>query len=272
MTRSNDSTENLLLAEKKCTRCGEIKKISCFKKRTTGRTRIGVQSECKACGSIREKARHAANRELINSKRRDKYLENRESKLSNYKKNRLIILDRQREYRKENKEKIAEHNRIYIKNNKEALKNKQNEYRRANKDKLSEKRKEWVKINEASLIQKRHEYYIANKDKHNEYSSINYSKNKDRHRVYRNNRRARKLNAGGKHSINDVKKLLALQQWMCACCRISIKESYHIDHIMPLAKGGTNNKENIQLLCPSCNLMKKDKYPIDFMQQQGFLL
>ena len=33
----------------------------------------------------------------------------------------------------------------------------------------------------------------------------------------------------------------------------------HLDHIIPLNKGGTNDTTNIQLLCSNCNLNKKDR-------------
>jgi 5-methylcytosine-specific restriction endonuclease McrA len=41
---------------------------------------------------------------------------------------------------------------------------------------------------------------------------------------------------------------------------------------MPLARGGTNHRRNIQILCPSCNLRKGWKHPIDFAQEMGRLL
>ena len=34
---------------------------------------------------------------------------------------------------------------------------------------------------------------------------------------------------------------------------------FQIDHILPLAKGGTNDEENLWLLCASCNRTKSDK-------------
>jgi len=39
----------------------------------------------------------------------------------------------------------------------------------------------------------------------------------------------------------------------------------HADHYIPLAKGGSNRRENIVCSCASCNLSKNDKLPEDFI-------
>lgn len=33
----------------------------------------------------------------------------------------------------------------------------------------------------------------------------------------------------------------------------------HIDHVIPLSRGGNNEESNLQLLCAACNLKKADK-------------
>ena len=85
-------------------------------------------------------------------------------------------------------------------------------------------------------------------------------------------RSARKKNAGGKHTSTDIRELMRLQKGQCAACRINIKNEYHVDHITSLAKGGSNDKHNVQLLCGPCNRSKHTKDPIRFMQERGFLL
>lgn len=87
-------------------------------------------------------------------------------------------------------------------------------------------------------------------------------------------RRARKSAAEGRWSKEDIIKIIAMQKGICATpfCRASIKVKYHVDHIMPLALGGTNWPRNIQILCPKCNLRKKHKHPIDWAQENGALL
>ena len=90
-------------------------------------------------------------------------------------------------------------------------------------------------------------------------------------RIRNQNRRARA--SGGKLSNGLADKLVKLQRGKCACgCGQLLGTDYHLDHIMPLALGGTNTDNNIQLLRKLCNLQKKAKHPVEFMQQRGFLL
>ena len=85
-------------------------------------------------------------------------------------------------------------------------------------------------------------------------------------------RRARKLEAGGSFSAEDVRALFEKQRGRCADCGGNLGDSYHRDHITPLSRGGANNILNIQLLCPACNLAKQDKDPIDWANENGRLL
>lgn len=58
---------------------------------------------------------------------------------------------------------------------------------------------------------------------------------------------------------SQIPKLLEEQEWKCAGCGISFKnEPYEVDHKQPIALGGTNSKDNIQLLCYKCNRSKNN--------------
>lgn len=56
--------------------------------------------------------------------------------------------------------------------------------------------------------------------------------------------------------------ILRRDDYKCQICGITAKEGakLHVDHIMPIAKGGKTIPENLQTLCDRCNLGKSDKY------------
>lgn len=85
-------------------------------------------------------------------------------------------------------------------------------------------------------------------------------------------RRAKCVSAGGTFSKADVLAIKAAQRGGCAACKSHLSKGFHVDHVVALANGGTNDKSNLQLLCPPCNLSKGSKDPIDFMRSRGFLL
>lgn len=96
--------------------------------------------------------------------------------------------------------------------------------------------------------------------------------NPDRYRVYQATRRARVRAAIGSHTPADVAAIRAMQRDCCAACRIKLNRRGALDHITSLAKGGSNDRSNLQFLCKPCNSAKRDKDPITFMRERGLLL
>ena len=86
------------------------------------------------------------------------------------------------------------------------------------------------------------------------------SKDKTHRVVLQQNREARKRKNGGLHTVGEWEMLKAQYNWTCPACGKSEPEiKLTEDHIVPVSKGGSNNIENIQPLCGSCNSRKKVK-------------
>lgn len=84
-------------------------------------------------------------------------------------------------------------------------------------------------------------------------------------RVNGANRRARVRNNGGKHTKDDIIRLMIEQEGKCAFCGLPFgDDGYHVDHFIPISRGGSNNPSNLKLLHPTCNLKKGAHDPIEF--------
>lgn len=50
-----------------------------------------------------------------------------------------------------------------------------------------------------------------------------------------------------------------LQVKVCKYCDVECENSFHIDHVIPLSKGGLHELSNLVIACPSCNCSKGNK-------------
>ena len=85
-------------------------------------------------------------------------------------------------------------------------------------------------------------------------------------------RRAKKYGQTGTVTPDVLAKLESATH--CAVCgqRFTTDIPKHIDHVVPIARGGLHDNGNLQALCASCNYQKHVKDPIDFARQHGRLL
>ena len=52
------------------------------------------------------------------------------------------------------------------------------------------------------------------------------------------------------------KRVAAGQKWRCASCKSLLDETYELDHVKPLFRGGANDESKLQALCKRCHAMK----------------
>ena len=55
-----------------------------------------------------------------------------------------------------------------------------------------------------------------------------------------------------------IQEVIAAPGGICPYCGEPF-EGGHIDHVVPVSRGGTNDRENLVYCCTSCNLSKHDK-------------
>lgn len=149
----------------------------------------------------------------------------------------------------ENKEKYAKYNKTYRNTNQSSLAASKSRYYEENKEKIAEYQKEYRAANGPRL-----------KSVHDDYRSIF----KQKVITWNRNRKARYRNADGFHSFEDVMGILVSQERKCNSCFSCVDSGYHVDHVMPLALGGSNWPSNLQILCPACNMKKGSMHPDDW--------
>lgn len=96
--------------------------------------------------------------------------------------------------------------------------------------------------------------------------------NPEKARRNKANHKALKRGAVGTHTQAEIEALVRKQKYRCANCGASIRNEYHADHKVPLARGGSNDIGNIEMLCPPCNLRKSAKDPMEWARENGRLV
>jgi 5-methylcytosine-specific restriction endonuclease McrA len=100
-------------------------------------------------------------------------------------------------------------------------------------------------------------------DKVNKKNSAWRAANPEARSIEKARRRTLMAGASGSHAKAEAKAILTAQKHLCAnpyCRSFLAKGNKHLDHIMPLSRGGSNYASNLQWLCVSCNTGKHDAF------------
>jgi 5-methylcytosine-specific restriction endonuclease McrA len=168
---------------------------------------------------------------------------------------------------------VAFHTRKYYANNREAFKVKNAERHAAHKERNNALCRDYYHQNKETEKVRKKAWYAANKERMQEKSRRWRANNPLAVNViYNANRRARRKGNGGTYTAKDVRDLLQLQKGRCSYCKKKMNGEYQVDHIVPLSRGGSNDRKNLQIVCPPCNLAKHGNDPIDHARTLGLLL
>lgn len=160
----------------------------------------------------------------------------------------------------------------YYQANKDRIKAASAAWYAANADKASEVGAAWRAANVDRKKANDAAWQRANPEKRRAISTAWQKAHPEAGRIARHNRRAKERENGGKLSKGLAAKLFSLQKGICPCCKQPLGQDFQLDHKMPIALGGANADDNMQLLRKICNKQKSAQHPVDFMQSRGFLL
>lgn len=145
---------------------------------------------------------------------------------------------------------------------------KNNAWAAKNRDARNAKCREWNAKNADSKRATNARYRAKNKESINERRRIKRALDPSMER----NKSAKRRAAKGVLPKDIVAKLLLKQNSKCTCCGISLSFGYHLDHIVPISRGGSNTEDNVQLLSPQCNLQKHKLTFDEFLNKRRKIL
>jgi 5-methylcytosine-specific restriction endonuclease McrA len=166
--------------------------------------------------------------------------------------------DRLKLFKQDNPEYFLEKNRAYKAANREKVNAASRKWSRENKKYVLANVLKWRTNNPLRIKELEYEWRKRNPHKIKLNTQKWRAANPDGMRIQNHRRRARKRSADGDLTKADISRILNEQSGLCSGlhCRADISRTYTIDHKTALACGGSNDPENIQLLCKSCNSSK----------------
>lgn len=191
----------------------------------------------------------------------------------------------------EQKRKHAEYMRLYYHKNKERNKDKLKKYAKKWNDKseVKERKYKWYKDNKDKVGIRRREIYATKmsdlnyRNEYNEKKRVYFTQtetgkqsrkraqknwianNKDKVKLYSKRRKYKATLKVIRFVYEDnIKKYGTLT---CYLCEKPIDKKEHLEHKIPLARGGTNNYDNLGIACPRCNCRKRSLTEQEFRQR-----
>lgn len=271
----NDNTKG-----KVCTGCKEFKTFDFFGKDNAHKT--GYKSQCKVCRNISAKKQRGTydpnfrideNGKTCTECKEYKGFDQYHFKVKSkgiyqsyckscgkeiqkqfYNNNKESILNQKKQYHQQNSEDIKLKRKLYYQEKKEEILEKIKQYRQDNLEKFKEKDRIYNLTNKEAIAQRRKKYLQSENGKNADFRG-SMKRRSYKHKV----------------SFRPIERTTILNRdnWECQMCGCKVHDrntghwntpdKANIDHIIPISKGGNSEPDNLQVLCRTCNLSKKDK-------------
>lgn len=147
-------------------------------------------------------------------------------------------------------------------------------YRERNAEHIAEMKRDWRKRNPDKVKKHKSESQKRNRPSARARGKRWRENHPEESRALTMQHIARKKNALGKYTGDDIKRMYDEQEGQCIYCGIrlylDIPKDVHVDHIIPLSKGGTNYPENLYLACGECNQSKNNHDLAEWLAMRGW--
>jgi 5-methylcytosine-specific restriction endonuclease McrA len=261
--KDDEGNGSVLVGQKRCTKCGEIKDLTDFNKNKN--TLDGLHCWCRLCLNAyrtinknkiyarlkiwRNTHKEAISR--INKTWREKNIEQLSLQQKVYRDaNKERISTRYKTWRQSNKERVLAYNKIYWQKNKEQFSAEKKIYHKKNKVRILAQKKLYYQNNKDWLLSRRAAWQRANPEKH---------------LAAMRRRRARKQQVPTLPFTSEMAKIMyEAQDSRCYYCREELNGIYDLEHKIPLFRGGSHTPNNIVLSCGSCNSRKWTMTDLEF--------
>lgn len=136
--------------------------------------------------------------------------------------------------------------------------------------KRAEYQKQYRQLRADDLKSYRQQYYQKQIESDPDLHRKRYLANREMY-IQNAYKRTERIKDRGRFTKEDICRLLESQAGKCNGCKCSIENGFEIDHVMPIALGGMNTADNLQLLCRTCNRRKSAKHPDIWAAELGRL-
>jgi hypothetical protein len=243
------------MGKKVCTKCNKEKNLTEYHKEGNGH-----RPDCKECRKAYKKKYYQENSEKVKARHKKYYQENLEK-----------VRARVKKYREENSEEIKAYSKKYREDNPEKVKARKKKYYQENLEKVKAYKKKYYQENSEKVRARKKKYRQENLEKVRARVKKYRQENPEKRRLARAKRRAQKINT----QVEDITDKLLNEHWVknnidperCHYCDEGLYE--HLEHCIPLSRGGTHTKENLVPSCAPCNLSKGNKTPDEWDKYRG---